>query len=250
MSVLINFSSADSPDAVNPHDVSFTLPQLSTANLLRYNVTLDSCIFTNVAYPISSDRGNNIVYFQENSDTGTTYEATIISDTYTGTEFATHLSSIMTAASGLGYTYTVSYDSSTKKLTFSEAANSAFLIVDGDSTAHREIGWDIVLQTAFVTASTVGAQPLNLAGSLYVDVYSSLSTNNISTSSTGSLLTRIPLTAAFGEIQFHTDFIGVALTLNDDSMAVARFYLRDDRNKAYVLPSHFPVSYTVRLTAD
>lgn len=250
MSTLIVLTTDDAVPGSSPSDSTFNIPQLSASNLLRYNVKLEQVSFTNVVYPINSTRQNNIFYFQENNDTGTTYSFTIAEDTYTGTEFATYLTTQMNTASGNGYTYTVSYDSSKKKLTFSEATNSPFRIVNGDSSSHREVGWDILTQTSFVVTSTEAAQPVNLAGSLYVDVFSDLSTNNISSTSTGALLYRVPLTASFGEIQFDSALNDRALVLNNDTISSVRFYLRDDRGFPFDIPSHFPVSYTLRLSVD
>jgi hypothetical protein len=252
MASTIYLNTDDAAAGSTPSNATFIIPQLTGSNLVRYSISVDSVQFANTSYPISADRSNNVLYFQENNDTGTTYSGTLTTQNYNGTTFASEIQSILNTNTGNAYTYTVSYDSSTKKLTISEAGNNPFLLLGssgGADSVYREVGW-LDSDSTFKVAATELAFPIDISGSKYVDLFSSLSCNNVSTSSTGNVLMRIPLTASFGDLQFFSNNVMDRISLNSDTFSNFRFQLRDDRGYEFILSDYSPVSYSIKFLFD
>jgi hypothetical protein len=247
---MIFMNTKDAVGGSKPYNATFIIPQLTGSNLVRYAISIDSVEFSNTAYPISAERQNNILYFQENNVTGVTYSGALTTQNYNGNTFAVEVQSVLNNNTGNGYTYSVSYDSSTKKITISELGNNPFLLLGssgGVDSVYREVGW-LDGDTVFKTAATEMAFPIDISGSKYVDVFSSLSCNNVSTSSTGNVLMRVPLTASFGDLQFFSNNVLDKISLNSDTFSNVRFSLRDDRGLTFVVSDYSNVSYTVKFS--
>jgi len=203
-------------------------------------ISVDQVILFNLQYPIN--QYNKTITFQENSDTGVSYTATLTEGSYTGSEIATEIASQLTANTGNAITYTGSYDNNTGKLTISASALNFKL------TSINEIfGYEVM--TSFAS-SKVGDYPVNLSGPDYVDLLcpSLVNDNMISRSlTTTGIMKRIPLTVGFGGL------VNYQSSQPDDSIIVDRSYLETIRMKlqnpdgsSYLLPSNSHVSITLR----
>ena len=198
------------------YDFTISLQSLTASNLLNVNVGLHTIQFANTVYPLNSVRGNNTIYWQEDNDTGITYSAVLPETNYTGTTFASALKLVLDAGTGNGYAYTVSYDTSSKKITISEATNGPFRVVDGTNSLHRELGWDVDTVMDFKSASYEIGSPIDISGSKYVDVITNLGTRNINSTTTANTLFRIPLTVGFGSVELYQNATDDSLFISND----------------------------------
>jgi len=245
---LIIFVNTDDRASGTVSDAQWHLSsELPATNLMNYNLSLQTCEFAHLVYPFNSSRGNQILYWQEDSDAGTTYSATIPENAYSGSGIATQLTTLMNAGTGNAYVYTWTYDSTSKRLTVSEASDSAFRIWSGvgNQDCNREIGFDKT-DINFKTASFTLPWPVDLSGTKYVDILTNLANMNQSTTLTSNTLFRIPVTSSFGTIIFHQSFSDDSLYVANDSLSSFRLQLRDDRGRRFILPENASVSYTIR----
>ena len=206
-------------------------------------VSLDHFEVPNAVYPINAT--NNKVQF---TTTDGTYTATLTSQSYTGNQLATELKTQMDAAGsggGTPITFTVSYSSQTGKLTFAPSAGTVvFVTVTND--AYDSLGID---RTNFqAAASSISSDfPINVAGTQYIDLVTNLSTLNHSSSSYASVLARVPMNVAWGEILYFMPASAQRIVTNAASLRDLRIQLRDDRGALWALPDNAFMSLTLRL---
>ena len=207
-----------------------------------HSITLENVSFPNMIYPVNST--NNKIYFQEDNDTGTTYTATLTANRdYNGNTLATELETQLDASTGNAYNYTVSYSTTTRKLTISENSNNPFRIVGGDNNGNAVIGYDVNEDDGFQTSALELAAPVDVSGPKYIDLLVNSSNTNFTSSSTNHPLVRIPLTTSFGEIEFFNAYLKQPILINSLDTTL-ELQLRDDKNKVLDLPFNCYIGYT------
>jgi hypothetical protein len=225
-------------DSSTPHNVSWNLP-LHFSESASTHIALDNVIFANAAFPINSN--NNTILFQENNSTAATYTATITAGVYTGATLATEIKTRMDAATGNAYTYTVSFNAATKKLTIS-TTNFRILL---SSTAKKVIGLGVSEQS--FAASQALPNPVRLDGSQYVSVVSNFTSKNISSGYSQSILLRVPLDVSYGELVNYSSQTDDYNLVDVSELSSISFRLYGDDGLPYELPSNCPVNYTLKL---
>ena len=154
---------------------------------IDYNFKLSLKNFT---FPLSFytiDSGNNSLYIN-----GTLYTLTI--GNYTATTFKTMLSTVLTG-------FTITYNSTTNKLTFTRASSFTF---NSTSTCLTELGFKDGVSYSSTANSLTSIQSINLSGQynvVYVDV-PNFTTFNLSSynNARSSILSSIPIDVAPGSI--------------------------------------------------
>lgn len=214
------------------YDSNFNL-NLSKSDFMANSISLMNVCFNNSVYPFSSF--NNTLTILEAANT---LNLTITPNNYTGNEMAAHLQTLLNAATLAAFVYTVSYNTQSKKLTIS--STGTFTITGGSSL--NELGF--VIYSSPVSLYN-GNFPVNLAGSKYIDVISSLSTNNISSNKYSNVLARIPLDGSFGSIISWENEESYIDLMSDISNITLRLF--DESGRPYRLPNNVSVSYTFKL---
>lgn len=223
----------------NSWDIS--LPRLN--NLKGFRLSVQSIELANVVYPINAN--NNKVYFKE--DGGATLTATLTENSYSGSEMATHLASVLSSAVGGSGTYSGTFNLQTKKITITVTAGiTNFAFTSGATDAYEELGID---STSFAAAASSQTSdfPVSLGGSTYVDVVSNFSGHNYSSSTTGHVLTRIPLNEPFGSYIFYEPNTDDKFFVSVSQIDSVRIQLRDDKANPWLLPSNAHVSLVLKI---
>lgn len=220
-----------------PDNASFQISNSLQSNFFT-KISLNSVILPNVVYPINSN--NNTIVFEEDGD-ATDLVATITPGAYNPTELATEIKTRMDASGA--NVYTISYDTNTYKYTFTTDGTS--LRFTSDTTASKLIGVDVANST--FTASIVSDYPIRLDGSQYIDIISSIPSNNI-TSDNKPIYKRIPLAVSFGEILFYQSEVDDWLSLRQGNLISFDIRIVDDAGNAFVMPKNASIQYSFRLS--
>lgn len=218
----------------------FELPTLQRHGHSNMKLSFISAEIPNLRYTIHT--GNQHLVFQENSTT-TNITATLTPKEYTASQLATELKTQLDAEGS--NTYTVSYDSQTKKFTITANSTNTFKIMS-ISTCLYEIGYEPM--SSFET-SKVGDYPVQLSGTHYIDIIvANLPTKCVSSDSRQNILARIPLTSGFGTICYYQEQHKHEIHLGDpEHLKDLEFELRDDQNRLFVLPATAYVSFQFSL---
>jgi len=239
MSTYLYFNTKDRDEGDDTGQCAFFTNSIlgnRSAYLSLVNVTIPVLF-----YPISRDRGNFALYFQEDGSTSTTYSLELITDNNpTGVSLAADLQAKMNAESGK--TYTVTYDLDTGKISI--AVNSGtFRIIDGPNSAHIEIGYNVDDST-FHSGSFELHYPVDISGTKYIDVVTNLG-NQASWNSSGTytVATRVPCVASFGEILIENLPLSQKIRSFSPINRIS-FSLRDDRGKLIYLGKNHSCSFT------
>lgn len=196
----------------------------------NFRMALASVSFPNTVYPVN--QYSNTFTFRED---GTPVTITLAENNYTGTQMATYLSTEMTTA-GTG-TYTVTYSTQSKKLTFSWTGITTFSINSADTnTALNTLG----LTTAVTGTSPIAAPiPVNLQGTSHVQVISNIGHYNYSSrSGSGNVFMKVPMNYAFGEVVHYEPASSTPIDLSTSSLGQITMELRDNENNPFELPSN------------
>jgi len=233
----------DSRNASDPSEPSIAVYNLNM-RLNTYShthVQLSDISFANLVYPINSN--NNTLVLEENAASSTT-TFTITSQNYTGSQFATELSSILSAGTGEGTVYTASYDSQTKIITITTDGND-FRITSA-STCLDEIG----LYTEMSSAQTthVMPYPVRLDGSEYVDIISNIRVNNINTSGRTTILARVYLDAPYGSLITWSNVTDDSLPFFSSDFSSIELRLIDSKGNLFSLPPVAQVAGSLKLS--
>lgn len=233
MSHFVYLNTKDRDDGTNA-DAFFILNRISPRT--RYYLTIESIQIPHMAYPFSISRGNYQVTI-ELSEGGFEVITLPVDTDYNGTTLVDALNAGVDP--GLGITF--SYDVSSKRITMTRGANS-FRIVNGDNSAHIELGYD-VFNTSFYT-SVIFSSPVDLSGTKYVDVICSLGGGfNYSSSGTSRPIARIPVRESFGEVILFEPRLKHSV-LGKENTENIELQLRDDRGKFFDLKFNSYVSYS------
>ena len=123
MSSSNNFIYLNSGDSINPNEPSNS--SWSLANMIKIQASnrlaLVGCMFPNAVYPVNSN--NNVIVFQEDN-TAVSFTATLTAGIYTGSSLAVELKTALDASVGSANTYTVTYSSSTLKLSITTSGTN------------------------------------------------------------------------------------------------------------------------------
>lgn len=233
---LIMLDTRDSVNPDEPHNAHFNL-NLKMNELTNTHMGLSQVQFSNTVYPINSNY--NTLIYQENSG-ASTITLTIVPNNYTGSQLATYLSINMSAATLNGITYTVTYDSQSKKLVFSLSVLNFRILPT--STCLLELGISKLGMTIAAT-SKIGDFPVELSGSKFIDVISNISCRHISSSDYSNILVRIPLNVGFGEVVIYEPTNPILFNIFQDNLSRVELRLIDDRRNLFVLPANSSVGY-------
>lgn len=218
-------------------------------NLLDgFSISLHSVMFPNTVYP--TNEYNNILEVTENGVDA--WSIVLTPNVYTGSSIATALQSSLNDAdisNPLTGVYTVTYDSTSKKLSFSSTVAFTFVLVSNN--CYENLGLDTSTFSSFST-SWVSSFPVHLEGTKYVDVITNISNMSYSSRVSGHTLCRVPVTVGFGNIVFYSNNYQEHLqtsTLHLDEISIQ---LKDDRGNFYKLPknSHLSLVFTLNIPDD
>jgi hypothetical protein len=203
-------------------------------------ITLSKVTMPFQAYPFSQVRNNLNVGINVG---GVSYQATITPDrTYTGLEMAVELTTILTAAVGVGVT--VTYDIPTNKLAVFVSSQNIYM-EDLPGSAQNELGYATGSETSQFQGFTF-PYPVDLSGTKYIDILATFVSSPIySSSGSSALLARVPVDVSFGE----------ALIYEPSIQQEARFYeneymrlaIRDDRGCALQTFPNADIAYIITL---
>lgn len=238
--VFLDTRHSTTPDS--PSDCQFEL-NFNTANdLTNYTMSIESVSFPNAVYPINSN--SNKIYWKE--DGGATITSTLVTNNYTGTEITAQLQTQLNADTGLARTYTVSYDSQSKKITITcdGGVPDTIEFETGDNDAYDELGFNVPTSAQTIL---VADYPVRLDGSQYVDVVSSIGNLNYSSNGRTNILARIPILSGFGSVVYYENDSDDLLDLVQNDMTNLEIRLLDDKGYLFDLPANSNVSYVLKL---
>lgn len=238
--VFLDTRHSQEPDT--PSDTQFELNFAAANDLTNYVLSMESVSFPNAVYPINSN--NNKIYWKE--DGGGTITSTLTENNYTGSEMATELQTQLNADTGLARTYTVAYDSQSKKLTITVDSGipDTIQFVNGDNNAYDELGYNAPTSAATVLTADY---PVRLDGTQYVDVVSTIGNLNYSSNGRTNILARVPVLSSFGSVIFYENDSDDLLDLVQYDMANIEVRLLDDKGNLWNLPANSNVSYVLKL---
>lgn len=227
----------------NNYDTKFELniPRLETVD--GYSVSVHKVEFPNTVYPVN-EFNQNFFFFETLG--GGDISIVIPEGVYTGTNMATTLATLMTAASNNAITYTGTYDSvTTKTITIAASGGNTWAYEIGQNAIYEQIGFS--LNNITEVNSKTSDYPVRLDGSRYVDVVSNLSTNNYSFGASTNVLVRIPLSVSFGSIVFYEPNVDDEIFVSHNQMDEIRIALRDEQGNLFKLPDNGHFSITLKL---
>jgi len=235
---------------LNSNDAATTDNQVIRWNLNSYqtksrrakSIQLLSVQFPNSVYPINGN--NNVVTMSQD---GVTATVTIPPGVYSGTTLATELKSLFDGAS-FAQTYTVTYNVAQQNLTITPSSGTFAIAVGAISDAAYNLG--VTVSQAGVEASvfTTG-NPLNIGGTIFVDVHSNLGIDHLSSTTSGRLLCRIPVKVDFGEIVFWEPPVPLIMDMLNSDFDYLELRLFDDRGNPHIPPfEHSKISFSFSIS--
>jgi hypothetical protein len=213
----------------NASDFEIKTNILTHSKSTKFQVHLKKFIMPFIEYPINSK--TNTLIFEENSNP-TDLTATVPVGSYSITDFATALKTALDAA-GAG-TFTITYNTINKKLTI--ASTGTFKLISGGLL--DIIGFAAGLSFA---GSVVADYPVNLDGTDFLNIYTSLITDNYAPGPKprGSLLARVPVDVSYGDlISYVNEDDHTFPVLNGEALENINFQLYDDYNRLLELPEN------------
>ncbi len=240
MSRYLYFNTADRDEGTDAAQCTF-FTNIQMKNPFNY-LSLVNVSIPVLFYPISVERGNFKIYFQEDGSTATTYDISLNTGVNpTGVSLASDLQAKMNAAPS-SKTYTVTYDLSSGKLVIN-VNSGTFRIVSGENSAHVEVGYDVT-DSAFKSTGFQLHYPIDVSGTKYIDIITNLGSHGSwNSSGTFEIATRIPCIAAFGEILLENLPLSQKVRSYRPIERVD-FSLRDDRGKLIYLGKNHSCSFT------
>lgn len=227
----------------NPADSNFVLPQLLNNEVDFYQVCLNQMSFPH-CIPCFQTGKNTTFIFRENSGV-VDFSFDIDQGSYDGISLATHIQSKMNAVVGKANTYSVSYNSNTKKLTIYTTIPNTFQI-RGNSTCLYELGFQQNTNTTFLTTHT-SISVVNLAGLRYIDVVANFNCQSYSSNSK-DILARIYMENPFGSIIMFRRYIDMDYVVaSRDELQSMNIQLYDDKSQLINLPSNQYITYDLSL---
>lgn len=234
----VNSDNSLSPESPWDFEVSVDLNLQDVYKSARVRLKDISIPLTNT--PIN--RFNNILTLAEDNGVSP-FSVDIPPGAYTGSEIATQLQTLLNISSPNLRTYTVSYITSTKKISISINSGNFKIF---PCRAQRPLGFpdSQVLGTMVYTSTQTGAHVVRLDGSNYVFLTSSLGTRNISSNGRYDILARIPITQNFGSVQVYENNSDGFLDIGARDIDSIFFRLIDSQDNPYEIDNE--VSFTLQ----
>lgn len=162
---------------------------------------LNNCVIPITYYPINSN--NNIIYFNE--DAGANATATITPGSYTPSALASHIGTIMTAASPNARTYTATYSTTLNAFVITVSAGTfRFRFASGTtSTARKVLGFTAVDGVLSASQTSPNQPQLNLTSVIYIRsraIGSSMIRAGIVNGMYDNIVCSVPVNVALGDI--------------------------------------------------
>jgi hypothetical protein len=245
-SLLLDTRYSENP--LTPYKTKFAInfPALNTIG--NYAVKLVTVEFPNTVYPINEF--NNLLSLSE--DSGVSFASVILtSNNYTGDQYASELSTQLTAASPSGDTYTASYDKQSKRITIKNPTRT-WQLGSTEFDNHIELGVSssqLNTDTAFDGSdyTMICDFALNICGTSYVDVITNLSSHSHTVGSSRQVMVRIPTASSFGNIVFYEPSKPEEQFVSHSQLNDIFLELRDDRNNLFKLPENAHVSINLMI---
>lgn len=203
------------------------------------SLTLEGIQFPNQIQPISIARRNYLLYVDIEGDA--VYTSGIIQAAfYNDQTFQAAVEDALNASGAPG-TFTVTVENGFMTIT-NDSEN--WRIVNGAASAHVEIGYDIE-NLDYYTAAVPSTLPfhMDISGTKYVDIVSRMGGLSWNSTGTYSVLTRVPITAAYGSVEFYNPPFRHSIQTSG-SVSEIRLGLRDDRGFIVDLPNVCDISYS------
>lgn len=187
------------------------------------------------------DSRNNQFSFKEGSGTVTTFSIT--PGNYTASTLISHLKTQLEANSENTRTYTLTYSSSTAKITYAVSA-STFTILPIDNSCYYELGLQDSLSSA---AASITSGVIDLSGVKVVNLVSSSFGGNVANvvGSQYNVFCSIPVNVSFLGILYYqnsNEFVDVNL----DNLYTASFTLMDERMRPLTNTQDFQITLQLK----
>jgi hypothetical protein len=224
-----------------PSDCSFIFGQTLPDSITNVGVCLYEATIPNIRYNVRSGV-NNILYFYENAG-AVTFTATLTQGVYDATSLASALQTAMNG-SGAANTYTVTYSSTTKKMTIATVLPFTFQVLSS-STCLTLIGFEAM--TSFATTKT-GDYMVNLLTTRYVDIVVNFNAASIALNKRSNILARVNLDDAIGTVIFYQASVLANTVTQAESLRQIEVRLYDDAGDPYVIDKNHSCTYTLLLS--
>jgi len=230
----------------NPCDSNFLLQQNLSENVEYYQVSLNSMSFPNVVEPFRAGI-NNRIDFCENLNIAQVFTCYITQGGYDGNSLASEIQTKMNAVVGKANVYTVSYSSSSKKLTIS--TNGGSFSLRGTTTCLYEMGFTIATNTGFLTSFS-GTNLVSLSGLRFIDVMVTFNTGSYSSNNRGNILNRIYMEYPYGSINSYRKYVDSDYCIvSAEDLQFLEIRILDDSGNLVILPSNQFITYDLIIKA-
>ena len=243
MSTFLFLDSRDSIDKSIPSEYTWLLSGMNSMSTNNITLAIDTFILPFSRYVIHSY--NKYIYIKQNG--GATQIAVLTEGNYTAT---TLCSEIKTRLDALGVlVYTVTYNSTTQKITISVPIPDVFQLVSGSYNPYKVLGVDTDVFTTAVSTYTTPYQ-VDLSGTKYIDIScTSIPIQNSKSGDSYPILMRIPCYTQIGSVlsweNYNSDKVIKVAPYQLDQLSIR---LIDDEGNPYNLDKTHELSLTIRLT--
>lgn len=212
------------------------------------SVQLVSAIIPNTIYVFSIQRLNQIITLQE-----TGFPVTFLSipdGSYNVSDLVTMLSNLLTSGSPSGSIYTVTFDTITRKLTFTTTGPTfSFLFATGNqNNPYAELGFIYQTNTSFTT-NLVAPNTCNLSGVPYLLLKLPNLQSNITNTRNVNANFKINMSSQFGFIEYYSPNYALENwhQINEQTLTYLDVSLTDDNGTNVQLNGSewsFTIAYT------
>jgi hypothetical protein len=205
-----------------------------------YSISLSKFVCLNSVYPVNA--ANNTVVFSVNGNLAVTFTATIPPGAYTGTSFATALTTALNVPVS-GVTFTATYNPDTFKITITcNGVNTVLIRAPSFGTTFNTISGFKTTLVGFQNAVT-GDSQVNLSGTSALKIRVSFPTGSVESSGESNLMTYIPVNVSPFSYIFYDDnipSIPVVITCRSNDLNNIRIMLYDDNDTQWNPSDDFP----------
>lgn len=222
-----------------PADSTFIFGEILPSQVTNVGVCLEAATIPNIVPSVRA--GRNTLDFYENGG-AVLRTATVAAGFYDANTLATALQTAMNN-SGASNTYTVSYNSTTRKLTIATTLPNTYRII-GSSTCLTQIGFDT--QSSFATTSTAD-YVINLLPTRYVDIVVNFNAASIALNKRSNILQRVNLSEASGNVIFYQSPFITNVVTSAESMRQIEVRLYDDQGALFSIDKNHQCTYSLIL---
>jgi hypothetical protein len=212
------------------------------------NISVNSFIFPNTRPTIHSL--NNKIYFYESTAPATLKTATLTIGFYDITQLISHIQTTMNALGG--FTYTITYNSITKKITIGTGnVLNTFAMVSGlsavgfDDDCLHELG--ILPMSSFVVSKTSDCI-IDIAGSKFIDIRMNIPCQNQTSSQAQPPIVRVGINQPLGSVIFYDNPSEDPIRVSSYDLNQLDISIVDDNGKPYLTDLYHSWSLTLKLT--